>query len=100
MSNPHAATGYFSTPKASSYLQQLCKHFAHKIEVRFDAHSAEAALPPGPCQMRAGDDTLTIEVTAPDAEGLTKAKSIIDKHLERFAFREGFETMEWSDTPA
>ena len=26
-------TGTFTTDHASKYLQQLCKHFAHKIEV-------------------------------------------------------------------
>lgn len=29
-------TGTFMTPNASKYLQQLCKHFAHKVAVVFD----------------------------------------------------------------
>ncbi|SHI34099.1 DUF2218 domain-containing protein [Wenxinia saemankumensis] len=100
MQPPFAATGTFPTGKASQYLQQLCKHFAHKIEVRYDPTSAEAALPTGPCIMAAGDDLLTIGVTAPDAEGLARAKAIVDDHLARFAHREDFTTMDWTDHPA
>lgn len=93
---PITSTGTFSTAKASSYLQQLCKHFAHKIEVRYDAETGEAALPPGPCRMTASADELRIEVSAGDDEGIALAREIIDSHLKRFAFREGFEAMSWS----
>ncbi|SIN80516.1 DUF2218 domain-containing protein [Vannielia litorea] len=88
-------TGRFATRSASKYMQQLCKHFAHKIDVRYDATSAEAALPPGPATMRAEPEELVIEITAPDEEGLTRARAVIDNHLVRFAFRENFETMDW-----
>ena len=47
--------------------------------------------------MAADDTQLAITVTAPDDEGLTRAKFIVDKHLERFAFREGFTAMDWTD---
>ena len=41
-------TGTFQTPQASKYLQQLCRHFAHKVAVEYDASQGRAALPPGP----------------------------------------------------
>ncbi|MBS8227734.1 DUF2218 domain-containing protein [Vannielia litorea] len=88
-------TGRFATPHASKYLQQLCKHFGHKIEVRFDETSGECALPPGPATLKAEPEALVVDVTAPDEEGLTRARAVIDNHLVRFAFREGFETMTW-----
>lgn len=91
-----SANGVFATENASKYMQQLCKHFAHKVEVRYDDTSAEAALPPGPCRMQADDSALQIEVTAEDADGLKRAQLIIDDHLARFAFREEFKTMNWS----
>lgn len=37
----------FKTENASRYLQTLCKHFGHKVEVRFDAHSGEISFPVG-----------------------------------------------------
>lgn len=88
-------TGRFATGSASKYLQQLCKHFAHKIEVRYDATSGEAALPPGPATLTAEPDELVIRITAPDEAGLVRARAVIDDHLARFAFRENFEQMSW-----
>ncbi|MCR8550974.1 DUF2218 domain-containing protein [Salipiger sp. P9] len=89
-------TGTFQTPNASKYLQQLCKHFAHKIEVEYDATSARMALPTGPATLNASDETLHAEISAEDNEGLLRARGIIDKHLERFAFREEFSGMTWT----
>ncbi|WP_438670576.1 DUF2218 domain-containing protein [Pseudogemmobacter sonorensis] len=48
----------FPTSHGSKYIQQLCKHFAHKVEVSFDEHRGRAALPMGPAELVA------------DAEGL------------------------------
>lgn len=89
------SNGTFSTTNASKYIQQLCKHFAHKVEVEYDEKNGKAALPPGPATLVAHDDELVITVTANDDEGLTLAKSIIDDHLVRFAFREEFSKMAW-----
>ena len=90
-----AETGTFQTEHASKYLQQLCKHFAHKIEVEYDAEKSAAALPPGPAELHATDSDLTVRITGKDEEALKVARYIIDSHLERFAFRENFETMDW-----
>ncbi|NDV01322.1 DUF2218 domain-containing protein [Pseudoroseicyclus tamaricis] len=89
-----------ATPNGSRYLQQLCKHFAHKIEVEYSATEGRCALPPGPALMKADEESLWIEVTAPDEEGLTRAKSVIDSHLARFAYREEVEAMPWGETRA
>jgi uncharacterized protein len=90
-----AAVGRFATPNASRYLQQLCKHFGHKVEVEFDAWRGVAALPPGPARMHATDTELTVTVTGRNPDEITRAKGIIDSHLARFAFREDFQTMDW-----
>jgi len=89
------ATGHFATPHASKYMQQLCKHFGHKIEVSYTETEARAAMLSGPAQMWADETKLKIEVSAPDAETLERAKTVIDKHLARFAFREEFSEMAW-----
>ncbi|OWU72265.1 2,4-dihydroxyhept-2-ene-1,7-dioic acid aldolase [Marinibacterium profundimaris] len=88
-------TGTFATPNASKYLQQLCKHFGHKVEARCDETSGEVALGTGPAVMAAEPELLTIVVHAPDADGLAVARDVIDRHLERFAFREEFANMDW-----
>ncbi|KUF11078.1 DUF2218 domain-containing protein [Pseudoponticoccus marisrubri] len=93
---PLAQTGRFETAHASKYLQQLCKHFAHKVEVSFDSETGTAALPAGPARLQAADGALTVTVTGADADALDRARHVIDSHLARFAFREGFETMDWT----
>ena len=87
--------GVFRTESASKYLQQLCKHFAHKVEVDYDPQNGFAALPPGPANMIATDEELRVEISGETEQALLIARSIIDKHLVRFAFREDFEAMDW-----
>lgn len=90
------ATARHETPHGSKYLQQLCKHFGHKVEVRYDAESGDAALPPGPARFAADEGGLSMTVTAENAEGLATAKRIVEIHLVRFAFREKLEALDWS----
>ena len=91
------STGTYVSPKASQYLQQLCKHFAHKVEVSFDANQGQVALGFGPASMTSTDDRLIVTVTAPDLAALPQARHVIDKHLALFAHREGFETLDWQE---
>lgn len=92
---PLTETGTFVTPNASKYLQQLCKHFAHKVEVTYDAHHGTVAFPMGSARMTADDTVLTIVFTLDRAEDIGSARHVIDAHLERFAFREDFNGMAW-----
>lgn len=92
---PLTETGHFETPNSGKYLQQLCKHFAHKVTVEYDDESGVADLPPGPARINATGNLLSIEISAEDETGLELARHIIDDHLKRFAFREGFKGMGW-----
>ena len=89
-------TAHYPTAHASKYLQQLCKHFGHKVEVSFDASTGRAALPPGPAELSADAQGLTIRLTAPDAKGMIHARFIVDSHLVTFAHREGFTGLSWA----
>lgn len=88
-------TGRFTTPNGAKYLQQLCKHFAHKIEVHHDTTEGTCQFTFGRAQLQADAEGLsvTFQLSTPDA--VESAKTVIDKHLERFAFREGFTHMAW-----
>ena len=90
------STARYATPHASKYLQQLCKHFAHKVEVSFDAHRGTAALLSGPAELAADAEALTVRVTAPDLKGIITARYVIDSHLVTFAHREDFAGLSWS----
>lgn len=91
----HTAQATLKTAHGSKYLQQLCKHFGHKIETEFTETLGKITFPFGPATLKADDTSLWIEVTAPDAEGIARAKDVVDRHLVRFAFREEFENMPW-----
>lgn len=82
------------TDKGSRYLQQLAKHFAHKIPVTFDAHAGEIVFSMGTCQMTATETGLTLSLTAPDPTTLPALQNVVESHLVRFAFREEL-TVTW-----
>lgn len=90
------ATSRFATPNASRYLQQLCKHFAHKVEVEYTEAEGRADLPGGRLTLLASAGALDIRVESEDVKGLTKARYVLEDHLVRFAFREGLIGMQWS----
>ena len=76
------------TASASRYLQQLCKHFAHKLPVTFDPAEGRISFAIGDCALRASDVSLRLELTSPDADQLAQLKDVVARHLVRFAFRE------------
>jgi hypothetical protein len=82
------STAKITSNRASTYLQQLCKHFGHKLEVQFDAQSGQIKFPFGQCDLCARQGSLEMTVTAENEGDLTKASQLIANHLERFAFRE------------
>ena len=77
-----------STVSASRYLQQLCKHFAHKIPVKFDSQSGQIDFPIGICALEADSDALRLSLTTGDALQLSPLEDVVARHLLRFAFRE------------
>lgn len=83
-----AATSHLVTPHASRYLQQLCKHFAHKVAVDFDPQAGEVRFPFGRCRMEARDGGLFLRCESPGAAELARTKAVVDDHLVRFAWRE------------
>ena len=82
------STARVPTAKASRYLQQLCKHFAHKLPVEFDPQDGTIGFSIGDCKLHAEGETLRLAVASPDAEQLDVLKGVVERHLVRFAFRE------------
>ena len=80
--------------RASIYLQQLCKHFAHKRPVEFTPERGQISLGAGMCRLDASGGVLTIRAEAEDADKLVQLQDVIAKHLERFAFRSPV-TLDW-----
>jgi hypothetical protein len=100
-----AATASVPTTSASRYLQQLCKHWAHNLDVTFDAEEGRILFPKntrglsfpgdGSVTLRAHENELEILVGASAPEQLEGLKGAVASHLDRFAFREAPLAFDW-----
>ncbi|MCV9962030.1 DUF2218 domain-containing protein [Pararhizobium sp. BT-229] len=92
------ATTRFATENGQKYLTQLCKHFAHKIDVEHVEDTGELRFSCGTGYLKAAPDGLHIRVSSPDDANLTETKSVVESHLLRFAFREDTGPLQWQAT--
>lgn len=92
------ATTRFATENGPKYLAQLCKHFAHKIEVVQGVNSGELRFSCGTGYLAAHALGLDIRAVSPDAAQLAETKNVIESHLLRFAFREETGPLQWYAT--
>lgn len=83
-----AGVAEVATPRASRYLQQLCKHFAHRRPAVFDANSGRIEFEGGLCRLEAEGERLLLRVETADAATLAELQEVVASHLQRFAFRE------------
>ncbi|MHA7777325.1 DUF2218 domain-containing protein [Roseibium sp. M-1] len=87
------------TASASKYLQQLCKHFAHKVPAEWDTETGEVSFPFGHCRMEASPVHLSIRCEADEEQKIARMKLVIDDHLERFAWKEKLK-LTWCEAEA
>jgi uncharacterized protein len=102
-----SSTSVVPTASASRYLQQLCKHWAHNLAVEFDAAHGTVVFPKdargaewpgdGLFTMDAGAEALTCRIDATSPGQLEGLKGAVERHLNRFAFREGELVFAWAD---
>jgi hypothetical protein len=87
----------FETAHGSKYLQQLCKHFAHKIVgVTYSETHGECRFSCGTAIMDADAQDIRFHVTAADEAQLQETQSVVERHLVRFAFRETVPALTWT----
>jgi len=92
------STARVPTSNGSRYLQQLCKHWAHKFEVEFTPEKGRVNLPEGTIAiMQADAEALDVRLEAVDEAVLARMKTVLANHLDRFAFREAPLPFEWRD---
>ena len=86
------------TLSASRYLQQLAKHWSHKMEVVFTPEEGTIVFPNGArLEMRADSQTLDLVLTVPESEDQARMREVVASHLDRFAFREAPLTFDWRE---
>lgn len=91
-----ASTAHVPTANASKYLQQLCKHWSHKLDVEFDERAGTVRFADGMAKMSAAESELVVTVEAESEETVGRLKDVVARHLDRFAFREAPLSFPWS----
>ncbi|MFM2280108.1 MAG: hypothetical protein RLZZ444_2339 [Pseudomonadota bacterium] len=81
-----------STEHASRYLQQLCKHWSHKMTTEYDPHRGRVEFPSGAVlRLEAQPASLVLTIDHDDPAMLDRLESVVAEHIARFAFRETLE---------
>lgn len=90
------STAEVPTANGSRYLQQLCKHWSHKMPVEFDAEKGHIAFPNGTiAELAARAETLAVTLDVPEGEDTARMQRVVAEHLDRFAFREAPLAFDW-----
>jgi hypothetical protein len=82
-----AATTRVPTEHASRYLQQLCKHWSHKYPVEFTPQNGRIEMSAAVLILDADAEGLGLHLTS-EADVLVRMEGVVERHLERFAFKE------------
>ncbi len=84
------------TANASRYLQQLCKHWSHRMDVTFTPLIGRVPFAEDAnCVLEATPEALGVAITAPDAATLQRLQGVVFSHLARFATSETLPTPDW-----
>ncbi len=89
------ATASVPTANAAKHLQQLCKHWSHKLEVDLEDRKGVVRFPAAVVMLEAGADALLVTIEGDDSE-VERMKGVVATHLDRFAFREAPLRFDWS----
>jgi hypothetical protein len=100
-----SATGFAKTEKASRYLQQLCKHWEHNLKVEYATDHGTIVFPKnargadwpadGLVTLDAKPEGMAIRIDASADGQLEGLKGAVERHIDRFAFREAPLNYEW-----
>ena len=89
-------TAQVPTGQGARYVQQLCKHWSHKLDVQVTDTEGIVHFANAVATMTAGSEALTVTVEAEDDETLQRMKGVVASHLDRFAFREAPLAFDWA----
>ncbi|MNT80912.1 hypothetical protein D3C72_2204430 [compost metagenome] len=84
-----------ATESGWKYLQQLCKHWAHKLDVELTEQKGVVRFSEAVATMTSDATSLTVEIEAQSEDVLERMKGVVSSHLDRFAFREAPLPFEW-----
>ncbi|RYD47655.1 MAG: DUF2218 domain-containing protein [Sphingomonadales bacterium] len=100
-----SANALVPTDSASKYLQQLCKHWSHNLQVEFTPENGTVIFPrdargadhPGDAVVtfNVAEQGLDVRIDASSDAQLEGLKGAVARHLDRFAFREAPLAFAW-----
>ena len=88
------STADVKTEHASRYLQQLCKHWAHKFAVEFSPEHGTIDLGENRLVILDADAEKLTTTVETSEENLARLEEVVASHVVRFAFREEL-VFEW-----
>ena len=93
-----AVTGHAQCEKGARYVQQLIKHWSHKFDAAFaDGVGTVTFSDTASVRLAATDSGIDIALSVADAAEAERMRAVIEKHLDRFAFREAPLAIAWDE---
>ncbi len=101
---PHAvavtANGFAKCEKPERYIKQLVSHWGHKYATSYDEGDGMGAFPFSELEsavMTARPGGIAITLVTADHDRNVHMRGVIERHIDRFAFREAPLTYEWTE---
>jgi hypothetical protein len=98
--SPVTAQGFAHCEKPERYIQQLVKHWSHKMATSYDEGDGVGAFPFSETEnavMTARPGGIGITLVTGDPERNVHLRGVIEQHIDRFAFREAPLKYEWNE---
>ena len=83
------------TVNGAKYMQQLCKHWSHRLEVDLSEQKRRGQVSGRGRHVRAGGRCASVTIEGEDGE-IERMKGVVASHLDRFAFREAPLRFDWA----
>ncbi|MCH2487424.1 MAG: DUF2218 domain-containing protein [Erythrobacter sp.] len=103
----HSSTAVAPTSHARRYAAQLGKHWTHNLAVEELGDTRRISFPrdargadwpgDGVVTLEPDDEALTCRIAASAPGQLEALKDAVERHVDRFAFREGPLAYDWHD---
>jgi hypothetical protein len=97
---PVTALGLAHCEKPERYIQQLAKHWSHKMATSYDEGDGMGVFPFNDhdnAVMMARPEGIAITLTTGELDRNEHLRGVIERHLDRFAFREAPLNYEWNE---
>jgi uncharacterized protein len=74
------ATASVPTANADKYMQQLCKHWSHKLEVDLSEERGIVKFPAAVATFEPGADALQVTIEGEEGEAVERMKGVVASH--------------------